>query len=463
MFGAPSHNTGGTALIAQLRRTALGEDEQFSLFTAPTPLEATRHADTTAAIHGHSGAFRLDHLLHATAPMSDLPTLLGGASGVRLPPGLRAVLAPREPPPPPRESASTDTPLRALRGLSPPPGPARSLHSELRHEGGGGDDPEAEDDGDDEGRAPSATGEGDEGECRIPSATGEESRNARAAALNAATRNQATRTIIEFLAHYPLCRAALHPDGEDAPAAACRLLPLDALVVITGTLASQHYGLLMVINTLARQRDAYGKSSRLAAELMSSVPACDAAGARYMLDGTVVVPTSSPLERLVNYIPVGAIARAIAMTFFIHGSPAKAEALYTAAERFFIIAPGTGPNTLDFTTLAQLARAIRAANSAGTTVDCDRVVRCIARAILSFEVLVHLGRQPGARHLRHRRAYAAPPAHRHRHPRHHRPRRSLGPRPREDPGRAPYRGLLRRRHLRPPQGREGPLHPARPT
>ena len=89
MFGAPSHNTGGTTLIAQLRRTALGEDEQFNLFTAPTPLEATRHADTTAAIHGHSGAFRLNHLLHATAPMSDLPTLLGGASGIRLPPALR--------------------------------------------------------------------------------------------------------------------------------------------------------------------------------------------------------------------------------------------------------------------------------------------------------------------------------------------------------------------------------------
>ncbi len=158
--------------------------------------------------------------------------------------------------------------------------------------------------------------------------------------------------------------------------------PRRALVVITpgitGTYASQHYGPLMVMNTLARQRGAYGDSSRIAAKLLGSLAAFDATSARYIKDRTVTIPASTPLERLMNYVPVGAIARAIAMT--------------------------------------QQPR--HPAHNARPPPP---------------RALVRQNRRPAPLHLRHGRTLAVPPTPGRRHPRHPRQRRHPGRRPRGHP------------------------------
>ena len=133
------------------------------------------------------------------------------------------------------------------------------------------------------------------------------------------------------------------------------------------------------MSTLARQKDAYGDSSRIAARFFASLAAFNATGARYIRDGTVSVPTSTPLERLMNYVPVGAIARAIAMTFFVHGTPAKADALYLAAERLSIVTPGASPNVLDFTTERRGRVTHEAVDVVGEVVRV-RAVRAILKA-----------------------------------------------------------------------------------
>jgi len=125
----------------------------------------------------------------------------------------------------------------------------------------------------------------------------------------------------EFLSHFPNLRAHFYPRDKDAPADACRALPLEALIAAAEAVANQWFGLLTAMNTAALSKSACSTASALLAQNLGSLAVFDAAAARQLRDGTITSPRPTNFERCVNFIRVGQIALDMTLALFIPFPP----------------------------------------------------------------------------------------------------------------------------------------------
>ena len=126
----------------------------------------------------------------------------------------------------------------------------------------------------------------------------------------------------EFLSHFPNLRAHFYPHDKDAPADACRTLPLAALIAAAEAVTNQWFGLLTAMNTAALSKSASSTASALLAQHLGSLAAFDAAAARQLRDGTITSPRPTNFERCTNFLRVGQIALNISLALFVSGSSA---------------------------------------------------------------------------------------------------------------------------------------------
>ncbi len=133
------------------------------------------------------------------------------------------------------------------------------------------------------------------------------------------------------------------------------------------------------MNTAAILKGEHLPASGLLSATLASCNAFDATSTHKLGDGTLSTPSPSTIKRAFNLIHVGQFALDIALGLTPRGSPVLADRVHAAADLFTLLRPGSGPNVLNFDTLAPVVTALQQANTARaasviyvyTTGDCS--------------------------------------------------------------------------------------------